>query len=99
MEQIILLAIQAVAAILPTLEKLAPDGVAKVIALLEAAIPIAVKLGQDLVVPIENIIERLQNTGALTQEQISTLLAQLDAAEVEFDQVAKDAGVGDGTTH
>ena len=45
MEQIILLAIQAIEALLPEIASATPTSVQKVINLLENAIPIAVQLG------------------------------------------------------
>ena len=94
MEQIILLAIQAIEALLPEIASATPTSVQKVINLLENAIPIAVQLGEALVAPIRNIIAQLEGSGAVTAAQVTDLNAQLDAAEQALDAAAAADGLG-----
>lgn len=93
MEQIILLAIQAVEALLPELANVSSGGVSKIILLLEQAIPVAEKVGEDLVTPITNIISALQGNTNVTPEQAQTLDGQLTAAEAALDAAAKADGL------
>lgn len=95
MEQIVLLAIQAVEALLPMLESATSGQVSKVILLLEQAIPLGEKLGEDLLTPITNIISALQGNVNVTPEQISTLDGQMTAAEATLDALIKQDGLGD----
>jgi hypothetical protein len=93
MQQMILLAIQAIAALLPALSTIASPGISKVIAVLEQAIPAAVQLGEDLVTPIQNIIAALEGNGNITAEQIAQLQVQSAALDAALDAAAADDGL------
>jgi hypothetical protein len=93
MQQMILLAIQAIAALLPALSTIASPGISKVIAVLEQAIPAAVQLGEDLVTPIQNIIAALEGNGNITAEQIAQLQVQSAALDAALDAAAANDGL------
>lgn len=90
MEQIILLAIQAVEALLPMLSSVSSGQVQKVIDLLDRVIPFAARLGMDLIVPIQNIIAALKGNGSVTADQIAALEAQSAALDAALDAAAGD---------
>jgi hypothetical protein len=93
MEQIILLAIQAIEALLPTLAGATSGQLQGVIVLMERVIPEAVQLGEDAIVSVTNIIAALQGNGAVTADQVATLRAQSAALDAALDAAAKDDGL------
>ena len=69
--------------------------VAKVIAILEQVLPIAIQTGEALVTPIKNIIDALKNSGPVTQDQLDQLDAFEAKIDADFDAAAAAATVQD----
>ena len=93
MKQIILLAIAAVEALLPTLAGATSGQLQSVILLMERIIPAAAQLSADAIISIENIIQALTSHSAVTAEQIAALTAQSAALDASLDAAATDDGI------
>jgi hypothetical protein len=71
--------------------------IAEIITILEQVIPLAIQVGEDLVGPVKNIIAALQNSGALTPDQLDALDTQEAALDAGFDAAATAATAADTT--
>jgi hypothetical protein len=69
--------------------------IAKVIAILEQVIPLAIQVGEDLVAPIKDLIAALKTSGAVTTDQLDQLDALEAKLDADFDAAAAAAQAAD----